>query len=264
MRLTILDWNVNGFAQRGQADLVDSLDWDVACLQEVTERSWPAFRRCATSGDVAFPYLPPLAGPPPRYATAVLVRGDAVRLADVGVLPDMPSPERAALARVESPAGPLWVGSWAAPPARGAWGPSGKGRQVQRFAAWLRDRPGPTLVGIDRNAPRWERPELADDHWWNRHEPLLYGTDRVHDLRDVYRDHLERHPAERAAALAERPEGPLAVTHERRGVACRYDAVYASPEFEVLDVRHLWDEAREAGSDHAAVIATVDLSPTSG
>lgn len=259
MRLRVLDWNVNGFAHRGQADLLDVLDWDVACLQEVTERSWPDFRRCADDGDVVFPHLPPLAGRPPRYGSAVLTRGEGLPLAEFGVLPDMPSPERAATARLATPAGDMWVGSWAAPPARGAWGPSGKGRQVQRFAAWLRDRPGPTVVGIDRNAPNRERLDLADDEWWNEREPLLYGPGRVHDLRDVYRDHLTAHPDELARVRAERPDGPLAVTHERGGVPCRYDAVYASPEFRVVDVEHLWEEARDAGSDHGVVLATLDL-----
>jgi hypothetical protein len=60
-----------------------------------------------------------------------------------------------------------------------------------------------------------------------------------------------------ASVLAERPKGPLAVTHIRRGIECRYDAIYVSPEFEVLEVEHLWDEAREAGSDHAAVRAVL-------
>lgn len=260
MRLTVLDWNVNGFADRGQADLLGSLTWDVACLQEVTEQSWPGILKCADGGDVAFRHLPPLAGRPPRYGTAVLVRGHELSLRGFDLLPDMPSPERAATAQLRTPLGDIWVGSWAAPPARGGWGPSGKGRQVQRFAAWLRDRPGPTVVGIDRNAPRWERPDLADDVWWNEREPLLYGPDRVHDLRDVYRDHLDRDPDELARSLAARPDGPLMVTHERKGVPCRYDAVYATPEFRVLDVRHLWSEARAAGSDHGIVIASLELT----
>ena len=149
----------------------------------------------------------------------------------------------------------VWVGSWAAPPGV-TWGKSGKGRQVERFAAWLRDRPGPVVVGIDRNAPKWDRHDLSEDEWWNR-EPLLYGPDRVHDLRDVYHDHLTANPELAARVRREYPEGPTAVTHRRRGIACRYDAVYASPEFTVEDVEHLWEEALEAGSDHALVRATL-------
>ena len=116
------------------------------------------------------------------------------------------------------------------------------------------------MVGIDRNSPKWERHHLADDEWWNPREPLLYGADRVHDLRDVYRDVLARDPQAAARVQAAAPDGPLAVTHVRGGVPCRYDAIYASPEFDVIEVTHLWDEARQAGSDRALVRTVLDWS----
>jgi hypothetical protein len=115
------------------------------------------------------------------------------------------------------------------------------------------------VVGIDRNAPKWERRDLADDEWWNKREPLLYGAERAHDLRDVWRDVLDHDPELLAGVLAERPRGPLAVTHVRRGIECRYDAIYVSPEFEVVEVEHIWEQALEAGSDHAAVKAVLSL-----
>lgn len=255
MRFMAVDWNVNGFVRRAQLDLLGGLDWDIACLQEVTRETWPDFRAVADQGDVAFDYLPPLADDGPKYGCAVLIRAPA-RIERFGVMADVPSPERAAVAVVTVGGRNLWVGSWAAPPGV-TWGRAGKGRQVSRFAAWLRDRPGPTVVGVDRNAPKWERHDLADDEWWNKHEPLLYGPERVHDLRDVYRVHLEANPDLAARVRAERPDGPLAVTHRRRGVECRYDAIYASPELTVERVDHLWEEARDVGSDHALVRATL-------
>jgi hypothetical protein len=88
---------------------------------------------------------------------------------------------------------------------------------------------------------------------------LLYGPERVHDLRDAWRDALDRDPERMRSVLAERPRGPLAVTHMRRGIDCRYDAIYVSPKIDVVEVEHIWDEAREAGSDHAAVRATLSL-----
>lgn len=253
--LTVVDWNVNGFVHRNQAALLAGLEWDVACLQEVTRTSWEEFRAVGGAGDVAFGYLPPLAGTGPRYGCAVVVR-QGVELVDFGVLRDVPSPERAAVAEVRIDGRRLWVASWAAPPGV-TWGRAGNGRQVERFAAWLRDRPGPTVVGIDRNAPMWERHVLADDEWWNAHEALLYGVHRVHDLRDTYREYLAGHPELAAQLRAKRPDGPLAVTHTRRGIECRYDAIYASPDFAVAGVDHLWDEARQAGSDHALVRAVL-------
>ena len=255
MRLTVVDWNVNGFSQGAQAQFLGSLEWDVACLQEVTRATWEEFRALGDQADVAFGHLPPLAGVGPRYGCAVVVRLPA-RLESFTVLRDMPSPERAGVAVVRLAGRRVWVGSWAAPPGV-TWGSAGKGRQVERFAAWLRDRPGPVIIGIDRNAPKWERHDLTEDEWWNDRELLLYGPDRVHDLRDVYRDHLAANPDLAARLRRARPDGPTAVTHQRRGIECRYDAVYASPEFAVEDVKHLWKQAREASSDHALVRATL-------
>ena len=213
----------------------------------------------ATRAGVAFDHLPPLVGAGPRYASAVLVRAPA-RLHHFGVLHDVPSPERAAVASVEIDGHRLSACSWAAPPGA-TWGKAGKGRQVLRYAAWLRGRAGPVVVGIDRNAPKWERLELANDEWWNDDETVLYGPDRAHDLRDLFREQVDRDPDLRREIAAARPDGPLAVTHSRRGADCRYDAIYASPELEVISVHHVWDEAREAGSDHAAVVADLEFSP---
>ena len=36
-------------------------------------------------------------------------------------------------------------------------------------------------------------------------------------------------------------------------VPARYDAIYASPEFDVLDVRYPFKESTAAGSEHSAV-----------
>lgn len=54
-----------------------------------------------------------------------------------------------------------------------------------------------------------------------------------------------------------RPDGPLAVTHLRRGADRRYDASHASPDLDIDSVTHDRHGAREAGSDHAAVVATL-------
>lgn len=40
----------------------------------------------------------------------------------------------------------------------------------------------------------------------------------------------------------------------------RYDAIYASPEFKVIDVRYHWKDAIEAGSDHGLVWARLELT----
>ena len=62
---------------------------------------------------------------------------------------------------------------------------------------------------------------------------------------------------------AARPDGPLAISHytgrgEHRQPR-RYDFIYATPDFVVDDVRYLHEEATAAGSDHALVVADLQL-----
>jgi endonuclease/exonuclease/phosphatase family metal-dependent hydrolase len=261
VRLRVVGWNLDGFTGlEDKVELLAGLAWDVCLLQEVTEASWPHLRALADEAVWSGDHLPELISAP-RYRSAVLVRGDWF-VHDLGPVPQVPSPERTATAKLERDGDRLVVASLALPPGV-AWGDAGKGRQADRIACWLRACPMPVVVGIDANTPKWDRPELADCEWWNDQEPQLFGVDRIHDLRDVYREVLDADPQRRAEVLAEHPDGPLAVSHLRgRGgqrTACRYDHVLASPELAVRDVRYLWDEAVAAGSDHALIVASLDL-----
>jgi len=42
-------------------------------------------------------------------------------------------------------------------------------------------------------------------------------------------------------------------------MCCRYDSIRVSPRISVKDVRYLYEEAVQAGSDHALVIADIEL-----
>jgi endonuclease/exonuclease/phosphatase family metal-dependent hydrolase len=261
VRVRVVDWNIDGFTRiDAKLSLLRDLDWDLLLLQEITVDSWEEFRQLGSAGVWSHAHLPALARLP-RYHSAILVRG-GLDLVDVGVVPEVPSPERTALARVVTDDGSFMAASLALPPGV-AWGKAGKGRQADRIASWLAARREPVLVGIDANTPKADHPELAQCVWWNSNEPLLLGADRIHDLRDVYRELLQRDDERRAAVLEARPEGPLAVSHVRgrgdRRTDCRYDHLLASPEFAVADVRYLWDEALTAGSDHALISAELVL-----
>jgi endonuclease/exonuclease/phosphatase family metal-dependent hydrolase len=257
----VVDWNLNGATgiERKLALLAD-LDWDVLLLQEVTASTWEALLSLGEAGVWSRPHLPELFRPP-RYHSAVVVR-NGWGLTDSGPVPDVPSPERTITSVIARGAARIVVASLALPPGV-AWGDAGKGRQADRIASWLAARELPTIVGIDANTPRWDRPQLEDCVWWNPQEPLLLGVDRRHDLRDAYRAVLDADPQRRAAIFTERPDGPLAVTHVRgRGanrVECRYDHVLVSPEVEVLALDHVWDDALEAGSDHALLRAVLNF-----
>jgi endonuclease/exonuclease/phosphatase family metal-dependent hydrolase len=174
----------------------------------------------------------------------------------------VPSPERTLIGEIEGGVGHFTAASLAAPPGV-RWG-VGKLRQKERIAAWLRDRTGPVVFGMDANTPKWDRHDFADTEWWDDREAVLHGVERAHDLRDVYREHLSQNPEERARIGGERPDGPLQVSFERgRGsskTACRYDFIYASPEFVVRSASYLYDDALTAGSDHALIIAELELT----
>ena len=155
-RLRFIQWNINGFSTlRGQGDLLASLPWDVAALQEVTTGAWPQLRGLADDAEAAVRRLPPLAGDPPRYHAALLVRRP-FELRDAAVLRDVPSPERTLVGTVTVEEVAITVASLAVPPGV-SWGDAGKGRQAARYAAWLRDRTRPTVVGMDANSPKWDR-----------------------------------------------------------------------------------------------------------
>jgi endonuclease/exonuclease/phosphatase family metal-dependent hydrolase len=60
-----------------------------------------------------------------------------------------------------------------------------------------------------------------------------------------------------------RPAGPLAISHirgnRRKMTECRYDFIYISPELDVLEVKYLYEESVQAGSDHALVTALLKV-----
>ncbi len=62
MRLTVVDWNVNGLVRESQPEFLAGVEWDVALLQEMTGKSWRDFRSLGDEGGVSFDYLPALAG----------------------------------------------------------------------------------------------------------------------------------------------------------------------------------------------------------
>ena len=79
-------------------------------------------------------------------------------------------------------------------------------------------------------------------------------------LHDALRVWLAAHPIEAEQLYSLHPQGPLAISYDR-GVPCRYDFIYVTPDFTVSHVDYLYREAIEAGSDHALVVA--DLLQTS-
>jgi hypothetical protein len=258
--IRVVAWSLDGFAALDRRlELLDSLAWDVLLLQEVPRDVWPRLRELGKgvwSGD----HLPDLRRPPGQLS-AIVARAGCL-LIDLGPVPEVPSPERTATGRLRVGGIELAVASLALPPGA-SWGEAGKGRQADRLASWLGARAVPMIAGIDADSPGRDAPRPGDGVWWDDREPLLLGAERVHDLRDAFRDVVGRGCGGTAGSGETDMGGRSAVSHLRGraggAVPCRYDHVLVSPEIAVRDVRHLWDAARGTGGDHAAVVADLTV-----
>lgn len=194
-------------------------------------------------------------------------------LRSVETLSSLPKPERALLAVADTPAGPVTLISWGAPNAAGE-GREAKEAAYEFMSSMLTILDGPIVLGADTNAwsdPPWHASPEPVDPLWEQQDNFV-GREPRHGLHDVFRDVVDR-DEHRARLLASmRPHGPLAVTYIRRphgrprnivkrdGHAYgldRMDRLYVSHHFKPLACEHFYDEALDAGGDHALVLAEV-------
>lgn len=121
--------------------------------------------------------------------------------------------------------------------------------------------PTPLILGMDANGPRIDHPDLARSVWWTPEEAAVLGSGTP--TRDALRLWYQEHPDEFRKRCRYYPHGPLADSYHRgrrgRFLRSRYDSIRFSPDIRVLDVRYLYDDAIHAGSDHAVVVADVEL-----
>lgn len=272
MRLRVVSWNLKATAlgnrPAGQVELLSQLgeaEATVFALQEVSPEHHAALATAfpasgyACSLDLRSPRR--YEGGNRRMGCAIAVT-NGLSLGERLLIPDTPLPERTLVAEVRARDTAFLAGSFHA--ITGVGYKKSKPLMFQAITRFLEDRRLPTVFGIDRNAPKIDRwPLSASEWWWPRpnEEPLLFGAKAPHDCRDAFLAHLAMKPEMLARVQAERPDGPLAVTHLRGSskVPCRYDAVYVSPEWCVASVMHRFDGAIRELSDHAVVVAEMDL-----
>jgi endonuclease/exonuclease/phosphatase family metal-dependent hydrolase len=179
----------------------------------------------------------------------------------------VPFPDKALVADLACVAGPMRVASVHIPP--GSRDRETKVASLLQVAAWLKANPRRTLMGIDANTPRVDHPDLGQSVWWGKGEEGLLGQGATHGARDTYRDFLGANPQMLDIIVRSRPSGPLATSH-RRGHGkgqrdCRYDFVLATPDIRVHSVAYHYEAAIAAGSDHALVVAELEMdSATDG
>jgi hypothetical protein len=176
-------------------------------------------------------------------------------------------PERALIAEVETLTGPLTLCSFHTPP--GATWKNKKPESLVVLAKWLALQQTMVIVGMDANAPKSDHPDIEQNKWFWEEEPLMLGARPLHVLRDALRVKLTAQPLEAPHIMPKSPQGPLAVSYNRGWgkkvfIPCRYDFIYITPDFEVSEVRYLYEEAIQAGSDHALVVADLNHPHQSG
>lgn len=129
------------------------------------------------------------------------------------------------------------------------------------IADWLENRNKPMVIGIDANTPKSDHPDLRKSNWWYKEEPILFGADARHDLKDSYRIYLEAHPELFKDIISKNPDGPIAISYKRgpQKIPCRYDVIYVSPEWKIRHAQYFYEESVEHGSDHSIVTAKLLL-----
>lgn len=267
MRFRFISWNVNNrtLTDRHQ-DRLRELSPDVLALQEASAR----FHAALTAANLFGWSMSSLTLRPhqdgegrSRRLGCSLFGREPFRLADSSLVPGLAFPERALVVRLVAEGHRLTACSFHTPPGA-SWGEV-KPQTLKAIAGWLSSQPGPLVFGIDANAPKTDHPDISRNEWWWDDEPLLLGPRPLHGLKDALRLYFDAHPEALAHTVALRPDGPLAVSHvrgnRRKRTECRYDFVYVSRDVRVQRVDYIFDEAIRAVSDHALVIADLEVQP---
>ncbi len=270
--LRVATWNLNvwtsGSRKAEKAALLAGVGFDIALLQECDEATYAYL---IAEGLAAGGHFHGLAdggitpADPRRAHGAAILAGPAVRLDRAETVAALVQPERGVCATGHLADGDVRLLAWHSPHAVG----EGADRMAKKMGAyraildWFTQQPGPLVAGVDANTP-WHDPlhrddveRRQDDPWFE--DSRFYGSHKAHQLDDAWVTYLEHSPDVRERILRLRPDGPLAVSHNRgaRGTTtpCRYDLLLVSPDTQVANMVYEYADAVGAGSDHALVWA---------
>ncbi|HWB05613.1 MAG TPA: endonuclease/exonuclease/phosphatase family protein [Verrucomicrobiales bacterium] len=261
MDFRFASWNVNNRKlTASHIDLLRLISPDILVLQEASSAFHTALQASGLfASDVSSLALRPpqaMEGRSRRLGCSIFTTS-RFQSCNPSLLSELHFPERTLAMNVSTAGWSGMVCSFHTPPGA-SWGRV-KPRTLKAISQWLTLQPGPLIFGIDANCPKTDHPDISQNEWWWKDEPLLLGGSPLHQLRDVFRVYLEKNPHEFARIRADRPAGPLAVSHVRGNrrtmTECRYDFIYASPDVEVHSACYMFDESIRAVSDHAVVVA---------
>jgi hypothetical protein len=126
-------------------------------------------------------------------------------------------------------------------------------------ADWLVEHHGAMIVGVDANSPKVDHPDPERWEPFMAGEASLIGPRPRHHLTDALYRWLNEHPQELARIRAERPDGPLAISHviAQSGQPRRYDHLLVTDDVDVEAIEYRLPGSD--GSDHGAIIAELAL-----
>jgi hypothetical protein len=228
MIFTFATWNVNYLKFRdSHLNFLKEIKPDILAIQEVH----PDFFTKLSSSDLfsnshyTLGYIQH--GVKPSHPCAILSSAD-IQLRNPSLIPDLPFPEKCMIVDAKLDTAVIKVCSFHTPP--GVNVKELKPQSLVILAEWLKSRDGPAILGIDANAPDVDHPKLKDTVWYWDDESKLLGEQKIHDLRDAFRDYLENNQDLKATIEQNWPEGPLAVSHltgKGRGqTERRYDFIF--------------------------------------
>jgi exonuclease III len=261
MEFTFATWNVNHLKFRdSHLEFLRGIKPDILALQEVHEDLFINLSSSNLFSDSHYTVHYLQDDSKLSHPCAILSSAD-IRLRNPSLISDLPFPEKCMIVDAELDTTMIKVCSFHTPP--GSRVKKLKPRSLVMLAEWLMNRDRPVILGIDANAPDVDHPNLAENVWYWDDEPKLLGEQKIHDLRDAFRDYLDNNPDLEATIEQNGPEGPLAVSHitgkGRSQTERRYDFIFITPEIKVMCVEYLFEEACAAGSDHALVYAKLEI-----
>ncbi|MDA9004247.1 hypothetical protein N9J28_00410 [bacterium] len=110
------------------------------------------------------------------------------------------------------------------------------------------------FFSCDANEPKidslyYENLKFFDNGDKGRNASLIFGVDRVHELSDSYRQYV--------SFLGDQLDlDPMVTSHIiAKKYRRRYDHIFSSKAWSVLNVKYPYEESIQATSDHSAVIA---------
>lgn len=171
---------------------------------------------------------------------------------------------RSVLAEIKLDGIPLIFGSFHGTPGSGEVGGTKVGEWKPFFpgavAIELAGLNTPFVFGIDANEPKSETVDSIDFHWAHddsgaRKTQALLGLKPMHRGRDLFREWLTDYGGEPASETVLQPTYAPKPDFQRR-----FDSIWATPEFDLVDFETHLEEAVAAGGDHAVLVADIEVA----